>query len=347
MPADHTQLPRLLEGSGVPLELENVDEDALQRVMRSASEPVVLRGLVRDWPLVQAGLESQQKAGDYLTKFYGGKPLIASFGEASIRGRVGYNDDLSGFNFQRANVELAQFLQRLYRHGEDQQPPASYIGSTLIDQYFPGMRAHNDLKMEGLEPLVSLWIGNQITVSAHFDFPDNLACCAVGRRRFTLLPPEQLENLYVGPWDMTPAGQAISLVNFKDPDFEQFPRFREAMSSALEVVLEPGDALFLPSMWWHHVEGLDSVNMLVNYWWRSTPQYMGTPMNVFKHALMGLRGLPEEQRKAWQNIFNYHVFNAQDEELQHIPEQSRGMLGPLSEIQARKLRADLLNMLNR
>jgi hypothetical protein len=347
MPAENTQFSRLLEGSGAPQELECADEDALQRVMRSASEPVVLRGLVKDWPLVKAGLESPKKAGDYLTKFYGGKPLIASFGEASIRGRVGYNDDLSGFNFQRTNVELAQFLQRLYRHGEDQQPPASYIGSTLIDQYFPGMRAHNDLTMEGLEPLVSLWIGNQITVPAHFDFPANLACCVVGRRRFTLLPPEQLENLYVGPWDMTPAGQAISLVNFKDPDFERFPRFREAMSSALEVVLEPGDALFLPSMWWHHVEGLDSVNMLVNYWWRSTPQYMGTPMNVFKHALLGLRGLPEEQRKAWQNIFNYYVFNAQDEELQHIPEQSRGMHGPMSELQARKLRADLLNMLNR
>ena len=251
------------------------------------------------------------------------------------------------FNFEAGNVSLDDFLGRLFAHIDDAEPPAFYIGSTLVDSWFPGLRQENDLALGDRSPLVSLWIGNQIRVSAHFDFPENIACCVAGRRRFTLFPPEQLDNLYIGPWDRTPAGQAISLVDIRDPDFEKFPRFREALKTAREFVLEPGDALFVPSMWWHHVEGLDGLNMLVNYWWRSTPHYMGTPLNVLKHALLGLRGLRPEQREAWRHILDYYVFNPTDEATAHIPESSRGILGPLDEKSARQLRAELLSLLNR
>lgn len=319
-----------------------VDDDIL-----SATEPVVLPGLVADWPIVRAGRQSSRAAADYVRRFYTGQPLTASYGAPEIEGRIGYNDDVTQFNFQAVTVALEEFFDRLFTHIDDAEPPALYIGSTLVDRWFPGFRKENDLVLSGVSPLVSLWIGNRITVSAHFDFPDNVACCVAGRRRFTLFPPDQLDNLYVGPWDRTPAGQAVSLVDLRDPDFEKYPRFREALKTAREFVLEPGDALFVPSMWWHHVEGLDGLNMLVNYWWRSTPHYMGTPLNVLKHALLGLRGLRPEQREAWRHIFDYYVFDAGDDATAHIPEPSRGILGSLDETLARQLRADLLNQLNR
>ena len=313
----------------------------------SSIEPLVLRGLVAEWPVVKVAVKSSRSLVEYIHRFYSGEPLTASFGSPEIDGLVGYNDDLTGFNFDRGKVTFEDFFERLFKHIDDDQPPASYVGSTVLDNWFPGFRDANDLVLHGIDPLVSLWIGNQIKVSAHFDFPDNIACCIAGRRRFTLFPPEQLENLYVGPWDMTPAGQAISLVDLRNPDFTRFPKFREAQKAALAVTLEPGDALFLPSMWWHHVEGLDGLNMLVNYWWRSTPAHMGTPLNVLKHALLGLRGLPPEQRRAWKNIFEYYVFDPKGAATAHIPEQSRGMLGPIDDVTARRLRADLLNQLNR
>ena len=100
-------------------------------------------------------------------------------------------------------------------------------------------------------------------------------------------------------------------------------------------------------MWWHHVEGLDSLNVLVNYWWRSLPRFMGAPLAVLKHALLELRELPPEQRRAWQHIFEYYVFEPRDEAVAHIPERSRGMLAPMDDTTARRLRADLLNQLNR
>ncbi len=311
------------------------------------TEPLVMRGLVNSWPVVEAATASTTAAVEYLRQFYSGDPLTAFVGPAEIRGRVGYNADLSGFNFDRQSLSLDQVLEPIQRHAGQPNPPAVYVGSTLLNRWFPGFRDANDLILGERDQLASIWIGNRIKVSAHFDVADNIACCVAGRRRFTLFPPDQLDNLYVGPWDFTPAGQPISLVDFDQPDFSRFPKFRQALKSARVVTLEPGDALYLPSMWWHHVEGLDDLNVLVNYWWRDTPGYMGAPLNVLKHALLALRGLPDPQRLAWQQIFETYVFAPSDDAVAHIPEPSRGILGSIDPAMARQLRADLLNQLNR
>ena len=243
--------------------------------------------------------------------------------------------------------KLGEVLDRLRNHRGDEQPPAIYVGSTTVDTCLPGFREQNDLDLGGFRPLVSLWLGNRSRVAAHFDIPDNMACCAVGRRRFTLFPPEELENLYIGPLDFNPAGQAISLVDFNAPDFERFPRFRKALDNAQAADLEPGDALFLPSMWWHHVEALDSLNVLINYWWSRKPAFRDDPKNVLNHALLSLRDLPPEQRRAWMNLFRHYVFEFEEDSVAHIPERRRGILSAIDETMARRIRADVLNKLNR
>src|SRR3546814_19855372 len=100
---------------------------------------------------------------------------------------------------------------------------------------------------------------------------------SVGRRRFTLFPPDQFANLYLGPIDNTPAGRTVSLVDFDAPDLVAHPRFAEAMAQARTVELDPGAAVFIPSLWWHHVEGLAPIHILLNYWWRDTPACLRQP----------------------------------------------------------------------
>ncbi len=328
-------------------QIDGCRPDTVADTVLSRSEPLVLRGLVDDWPAVQAARRSPREAADYLRQFYTGDKVTAFFGAPEIKGKVGYNEDLTGFNFERVTVTLDEVLDRVFEHFDDTDPPTYYMGSTLLNRWFPGFRDQNDLVLGDVEPLVSAWIGNRSRVSAHFDAADNIACCVAGRRQFTVFPPEQLDNLYIGPWDVTPAGQAISLVDFREPDFDRFPKFREALESAYIVTLEPGDALYLPSMWWHHVEGLDGLNVLVNYWWLITPRFLGAPLSVLKHALLTLRDLPPRQRRAWQHIFDYYVFDPQEENTAHIPEHSRGILESMDDATARRLRADLLNQLNR
>jgi len=244
-------------------------------------------------------------------------------------------------------IRLDAVLDEIARQSKSEIPPAIYVGSTTVDTCLPGFRAENDLALGNRQPLVSIWLGNRTRIAAHHDLPDNIACVVAGRRRFTLFPPEQLENLYIGPLDFTPAGQAISLVDFARPDFAKFPKFAAALQQAQVAELGPGDAIFIPSMWWHHIESLEALNVLVNYWWRQSPAFMDSPMNALMLAILTVRDLPPEQLKAWQNLFRHYVFEADERTLAHIPPQARRVLGPLDADSARELRARLLQRLNR
>ena len=320
---------------------------ALSDEILASPAPLVLRGLVAHWPLVRAARASAQAADAYLRRFYRDATVVASHSPPGTGGRIFYNDDLSGFNFTSQKVRFDQVLDALLAHLDAADPPTLYVGSTTVDTCLPGLRADNDVDLGARDALASIWIGNRTVIPAHYDVPDNLACVAAGRRRFTLFPPEQLKNLYVGPLDLTPAGQPVSLVDFARPDPERFPLFAEALRHAQSAELGPGDALFIPSMWWHHVAGLEPFNILINYWWRQSPAWMDTPANALALALMTVRDLPAAQRAAWRELFLHYVFDSDGGEAAHIPPQARHTLAPLDEDGARMLRAQILRRLNR
>jgi hypothetical protein len=274
-------------------------------------------------------------------------PVVATVGPPEIGGRFFYNADMSGFNFRQQQVPLRVALDTLLKYLEQDAPPAIYIASTSLESFLPGFRAENDIDLGERDPLASIWIGNRTRIAAHQDVPDNLACVVAGRRRITLFPPQQLRNLYIGPLDLTPAGQPVSLVDFATPDLSRFPRFAQALEHAQVAELGAGDALLIPSMWWHHIEALEGFNALVNYWWRQTPEWMDTPMNALMLALMTVRDLPPDQRAIWRDVFEHYVFDAGEATDGHIPEPARGALAPLDAEAVRRLRARLLKRLNR
>src|SRR5690606_31993138 len=139
----------------------------------------------------------------------------------------------------------------------------TYAGSVPIPNSIPEFGAGNRLELLPASVVPRIWIGNAVTVWTHYDLSANVACVVAGKRRFTLFPPEQLVNLHVGPLDFTLAGQPVSLVDLEAPDYDQYPRFREALAHAQVAELAPGDALFIPNLWWHHVKSLDRFNVLV------------------------------------------------------------------------------------
>ena len=322
------------------------------RELAAAGEPVVLKGLVADWPSVAQGRESAATAMAYLKAFYNGKTVGTYYGDPAGGGRLTYTDDVRSLNFDKRRARFDEALDAIAVHLDAAEPPSVYIGSATIDAFLPGFRAQNDLGLEDPvfafeAPQVSMWVGNRSIAPAHYDAPNNLACIIAGRRRFTLFPPDQIYNLYPGPLDPTPGGQAISMVDFDNPDFERYPRFRDAIEAARVAELEPGDAVFYPSMWWHQVESLSPFNVMVNYWWNTSPQYMGTPMNVLKHAMLSLRDRPAHEKKAWRHVFDYYIFGEPERPRAHLPVEAHGELGPIDDLKARRLRAELLQKLNR
>ena len=313
--------------------------------------PMVFKGLAANLPLVQAGLTSSRAAMDHVRPYYHGKPLTVFKGDPAIRGRFGYQPDVDGFNFASERMSLDRFFDLVTEQGDAPDPSSLYLGSTDLDTYFPGLLDSDGLRLEGdmfrHGVLKSIWLGNRTTACAHYDISHNLAVCMAGHRRFTLFEPGQIANLYPGPLEPTPGGQAISMVDFTNPDFAIHPRFRDALAAAQVAELEPGDALFYPSMWWHQVEALDPFNILINYWWNTTPGYVDTPMNTLLHGLLSLRERPAAEKAAWRAVFDYYLFGPEETARGHLPAAAQGDLAPLDSLRARKLRAMLLNRFNR
>lgn len=325
---------------------EDVTPGRFTQEIAPLNEPAILRGYVRDWPAVQAGQASAQTLREYLAGFSQGEPIELFLGPPEIEGRFFYDETLQGFNFVRRKDHFAAAMKRLKAMEPDARPPAFYIGATAIPRTLPGLERDNPMNLVDDRVPPNIWIGNRTTIPTHYDVSDNIACVIAGRRRFTLFPPEQVRNLYVGPIDFTPAGQPISLVDPYAPDLERFPKFAEAMPTALVAELEPGDALYVPSLWWHQVESLDRFNVLINYWWNQGVPNTGSPFEAMVHSLLTIRQLPLEKRRAWQTFFEHYVFD-EENPAEHMTPDQRRALGDMTPERAEYLKGFLRNALGK
>ena len=323
--------------SSAPIpEWRNVDLRVFREEIVPLYRPALMRGLVGDWPAVAAA-----DPGAYLAGFDRGAEAEAFVGAPEIGGRFFYRDDMKGFNFDRRKGPLADILRTLDGLKTAERPPSIYVGAAATPDCLPGFAEANRLALVARTDAVPrVWIGNRSIVSTHFDLSDNIACVVAGRRRFTLFPPEQLANLYVGPLDHTMAGQPASMVELNNPDLDRFPRFREALAAALTAELGPGDALYIPTLWWHQIEALDPFNILVNYWWDDAPADRGSMFEAMVHAIYAAGTIPPERLAAWRGMFDHYVFGA--DPAAHLAPEDRGILAESSPPLRQRFRQFLL-----
>jgi hypothetical protein len=330
-------------------EYEGVDRETFERDIVPKGEPAVFRGLLSDWPAVEAASGGDEALADFLRGAASEEPFEAWFGAPEIEGRFGYNADFSGFNHERKLATVDQLLDLLLRQKGQERPYSMYAGGIPIRRHLPGLLATVPVPILDMEraTLISLWLGNRTRTAAHWDLPQNLACVVAGRRRFTLFPTEQLKNLYVGPLDFTLAGQPISLVDIDSPDLEKHPRFAEALEAARTAELGPGDALYIPSLWWHAVASLDELGAMINFWWRDAEPPLLTPLNALYHAVITMKNLPPNELAAWRALFDHYIFGAAGDPVEHLPEKARGILGKRTPELVERVKKLLIDALSR
>ena len=306
-----------------------------------ANRPAILKGLVKDWPAVKLAEQSAEAVTDYLKACDTGLPGAIILGDPKIKGEFFYGPTTQSINFEHAVAPFSETLDRLLAQRDLAEPQAVYIQSAPIQEHFPRFRADNRIAFvpPNIEPRI--WIGNALRVQTHYDLSHNIACLVAGRRRFTLFPPEQLVNLYPGPLDKTLAGAPISMVSLEQPDFERYPRFALALEQAQVAELEPGDGLFIPYFWWHHVRSYETFNILVNYWWNNARTDLGSPYQSLMHTILTIRDLPPNQREAWRTMFGYYAFGSHGDPVAHMPPEDRGTLGPIPPALNRQMRIAL------
>ncbi|MEO8546909.1 MAG: cupin-like domain-containing protein [Sphingomicrobium sp.] len=326
-----------------PIAEEDVGWDALDTRLAGADQPVVMRNIAARWPLVVAGREGGPEVRRYLIAHARDRLFEMQIGRPGLE-RVFYDEHMA-LDFRVEKVSLAEAFALLEQAETLDSPPLVYLPSIEIQAYFDGLDRDNRLPLGARATRDGIWIGGRTKIAAHNDIAHNVAVAASGRRRFTLFPPGQFANLYLGPLEHSPGGRPISMVDLAAPAWDSHPRFRAALAEARVAELEPGDALFIPSCWYHHVEGRDRFNVLVNYWWNDEPRFLGHPEDALYHAILAIRDLPQSRREHWRALFDHYVFSADPSVAGHIPEAARGILAPLDARTAQQLRAYLLRRL--
>jgi len=312
----------IAQGGRAIEEFETELDDAALVAIEAGYRPVVMRGLARDWPAVRAAKDSDAAVAAYLKGFDSGKSIEAMVGPPEIAGRFFYDDELIGCNFQKRQGRLSSLIDRILAVRDDPCPDAIYAGAAAAADYLPGWAAENALPFDLPTAAARLWIGNATHVSTHFDESSNIAVVVAGRRRFTLFPPEQLENLYVGPLHLTIAGPPVSMVNIDAPDLDRYPRYREAVKHAMIADLTLGDAIYIPPIWWHNVQAQSAFNVMANFWWEAPDAE--SPLGALKRSITSIRDLPKPLRDAWRHWFDRYVFDDDARgRVDHLPEHVR------------------------
>jgi hypothetical protein len=320
--------------------LDGVTRDIFDQRIRAAGRPVLMRGLVEPWPAVGAANSSLDHLVDHLKSLDIGATVPTYVAPHNIEGRYFYTPDMSRFNFERREAPFRAILDKLLEQRDEAQPIGIYAGASPTVQTLPDFATHNPMPLVDSDVIPKIWVGNSSKVAPHFDISENIACVVSGVRRFVIFPPNQIENLYVGPIDYNMAGQPASLVDMSNIDLAKYPKFEEAIKHAIIAELRPGDALYLPSLWWHFVESTGPLNVLVNYWFDQLRD--GSPMNVLALALLVLRDLPQNDKDAWRTVFEHYVFgDGAGASAEHIPEAFRGVLADKSLERDRKIKAFL------
>jgi hypothetical protein len=163
---------------------------------------------------------------DYLIGLDAGKPVTVLTGGPEIGGRFFYTDDMDGPEFPPSFRAAGRGAGRpaVVPRGRRAAGPGRAVGRRPIRLARLRGRQSRAAARRSVAPRI--WIGNAITTATHFDMNYNIACAVAGRRRFTLFPPDQLKNLYLGPLEFTPAGPPVSMVDIARPTWNAFPGSR-------------------------------------------------------------------------------------------------------------------------
>ncbi len=327
-------------------EWHNVDAKIFNDKIVPLNRPAVLRGLINNWPSVKKAKQSDQCIVDYLNQFNQNKIIPILFAPPSINGRFSYQDDLKNYNFKRENHPLKNVLQSLLELSTVEKPNSIAAQGLSLEEHFTGFNSDNQQELIENTEDAKIWIGNKTTTTTHYDHIDNLACVVAGRRKFTLFPPNQISNLYMGPLLSTPAGPPISMVDLENPDFVKYPKFKIALQHSYSVELKAGDAIFIPYMWFHNVESLTPFNALVNYWWSASEFSASIPYQSMLFSMLSIPEIPLEQRKIWREFFDYYVFQIDGKPADHLPDDLEDIISTLSKDKKKQLRDMLFSERN-
>jgi hypothetical protein len=228
----------------------------------AVSQPLVIRGFAVEWPAI-----SKWRYLQYLVRNHGHRLVPIELGSMMANTM---KEDLISF---RSFIEsfLAASTTKEYWSLSDASDACSRVAflaqHPLLDQ-IPMLQGDLDMRPTLCGPggpsHVYIWMGTGGTrTPLHFDSYDNLFVQVVGAKYIRLYSPSETSKLYVSSKSVYGLQGNMSEVDCEQEDWEKHPSAREAAYT--EVLLLPGDCLYIPARTWHYVRSL-STSVSVNFW---------------------------------------------------------------------------------
>ena len=182
---------------------------------------------------------------------------------------------------QFRKASFSDFIEQLMSEESEEQKNKAYLSVFRIFDEFPELRDDVDfsiLDANKVKSSTSGWIGPAGTVTGyHIDWGDNILAQISGRKCLHLASPEDNDNMYISrKFDQ---GTTISEVDLNNYDEESFPKFKNVKH--YKIILHPGEMVFIPRGWWHHVQSLDRSISVSNI----TFDWRGLAFDVIPHRI--------------------------------------------------------------
>ena len=220
----------------------NVPLDEFLEKYVVGSRPLVLTDVARDWPAMAR---------------WSPQDLRARFGQLQVEIQAersaNPNYEIQKLDHRRS-VRLADFVDQVLTGGATNDYYLTANNEMLSRPEFAPILADIGslpafCDRSQLAQRSSFWFGPAGTVTPLHH--DTLMLChtqIVGRKRWRFISPLQTPLLYNH-------FEVYSPIDIDRPDLNRYPLFAQA--TVLEVVVEPGETVFLPLGWWHQVTALD------------------------------------------------------------------------------------------
>lgn len=215
--------------------VEGISKEAFQKEYFVPQQPVVFKDLTVDWPARENWdfKYFRKKAGEVVVPLYDGKPAKGrqkSHGPAMKVRMKEYIDIL-----EAGPTDLRMFFFNLLQNCPE----------LVKDFKYP------DLGVKFFKRLPVLFVGGEgakVVMHYDMDLADNFHFNFAGRKKVVLFSPDQTPFLYKVPYSIV----SMEIIDLDNPDFEKYPALQKA--KGYEVILEHGEALFIPSKWWHYIK---------------------------------------------------------------------------------------------
>ena len=125
----------------------DIDAPRFHAEIVAAYQPVVFNGLVKDWPVVRAGLVGPEALAAYLKRFDGGTRVMTKTAPPEVKGRLFYDQGVTGFNYDKKRMRVGEALDTLLSLVGEEDPPSFAIQSIQVRHYLPGFDAENRLPL--------------------------------------------------------------------------------------------------------------------------------------------------------------------------------------------------------